>query len=101
MIPKIFLLMALSASVVFWNNQRMKGMEIRTEAARDWSSEDAQFVAIGVDSDTLLVVLPDADTVSCDAYLDSVATDKQMRWELKSRGFVAVKCLNRGLLLAK
>lgn len=101
MIPKIFLLMALGSSVVFWNSQRMKGMEIRTDAAAEWSGEDAQFVAIGEDSDTLMVVLPDADAVSCDAYIDSVATDKQMQWELKSRGFVAVKCLNRGLLLAR
>jgi hypothetical protein len=101
MIPKIVLLMALGASVIFWNAQRTKGVEIRSDAAQDWSSEASQFVAIGEDSDTLLVVLPDADPVSCDVYLDNLVSDKQMRWEMKSRGFVAVKCLDRGLVLTK
>ena len=99
MIPKIFLLMALGSSVVGWAQYQQQGIEIRKSAAASWGSEDAQFVATGVDSETLMVILPDADPVYCDAYVDSLAADKQMRWEIKSRGFKSLKCLDRVLIL--
>ena len=99
MIPKIFLLMALGSSVIGWVNYRQQGMDIRKNAAAGWGSEDAQFVATGVDNETLTVILPDADPVYCDAYVDSLAADKQMRWEIKARGFTTLKCLDRVLIL--
>ena len=96
---KYFMLMALGSSIFFWADQRQKGVEIRDHAAKEWSSEDAQFVAAGIDNETLMVVLPDADPVYCDAYVDSLAADKQMRWEIKARGFTTLKCLDRVLIL--
>jgi hypothetical protein len=99
MIPKIFLLMALASSVVFWSDQTQKGIEIRKHSAAEWSGLDAEFVATGIDNSTLLAVMPGEDPVMCDAYVDSIAIDQNARWLLKSRGFTALKCLDRVLIL--
>jgi hypothetical protein len=98
-IPKIFLLAALSSSIFGWAQYRQQGMEVRKNAAASWDSEDASFVATGIDNETLTVILPDADPVYCDAYVDSIAVDKDMRWEIKARGFTTLKCLDRVLIL--
>ena len=99
MIPKIFLLMALGSSFIGWTVYRQQGMEVRKNVAASWDSEDASFVATGIDNETLTVILPDADPVLCDVYVDSIAADKNIRWEVKSHGFTTLKCLDRVLIL--
>jgi hypothetical protein len=96
---KYFLLAALGSSIFFWADQKQQGIEIRNNTAKEWSGIGAQFVATGIDSTTLLVVLPDQDPVLCDAYVDSVTADKNTRWLVKSRGFTTLKCLDRVLIL--
>jgi hypothetical protein len=96
---KYLLLMSLGSTIFFWADQRQKGVEIRNDTAKEWSGIGAQFVATGIDSETLLVVLPDEDPVLCDAYVDSIAADKNTRWLVKSRGFTTLKCMDRVLVL--
>jgi hypothetical protein len=67
----------------------------RAKLTRDWSGDDAQFVAVGFDNRTLLVVLPSQDNAACDAYIDDVVHDAKVSQELQLAGFETVQCSGR------
>jgi hypothetical protein len=67
----------------------------RAKLTHDWSGDDAQFVAVGLDNRTLLVVLPNQDDAACDAYVDSVIHDAKMSQELRAQGFKSIRCGTR------
>lgn len=96
---KWFMLMALGSSFFFWGDQRQKGIEIRDNAAKEWSGEDAQFVATGIDNEALAIFLPVSDHVSCDAIMTNMAADKETRWQLQTRGFKTLQCGDSILVL--
>jgi len=95
MIPKIFLLAALSASIFGWAQYQKQGSDVRMAAAADWSVDGTQFVATGMASETLLIKVSDEDPVMCDVYVDNILTGKDMMWLVKSRGFTKLQCGDR------
>jgi hypothetical protein len=76
-----------------WN--RSEAADNRQTSAQSWSSDDAQFVAIGTGNSTLYVALPDADPVSCDVFIASVVTDKEETRKLRELGFDGIECGDR------
>ena len=94
---KYILLAALASSIVGWAYYKQQGVEIRKNAAADWSVDGTRFVATGMDNETLVLVIADEDPVMCDVYVDNIATGKDAQWLIKSRGFTTVKCLDRVL----
>jgi hypothetical protein len=74
----------------------LKASEARAATAAEWSSDDAQFVAVGLINTTLLVAMPDEqDIVGCDALLDRAVTNRRIVGEIKAAGFVAIRCGER------
>jgi hypothetical protein len=55
--------------------------------AEFWSSDNAQFSAIGLRGDNLAAFLPNEDSTECDAFLDNLLTDKPMVNSLRTQGF--------------
>lgn len=67
----------------------------RQRFAEGWSSDSAQFVAVGLTGSTLHAALPVATQVECDAYVDYVLVDREVVLQLKAAGFQRVSCGQR------
>jgi hypothetical protein len=82
-------------ALAMWLRDRFETADNRQTLAQSWSSDDAQFVAIGTDNRTLYAALPVADPVSCDAFIASVVTDKEETRKLRELGFDRIQCGDR------
>ena len=78
-----------------WLRESNGDAAMRQNLAASWESPSADFAAIGINSRTLYVAIPDADSVGCDAFVDSVITDKPMVDSLRANGFREIKCGQR------
>jgi hypothetical protein len=71
----------------------LKASDARAATAAEWSSDDAQFVAVGLTNTTLLVAMPDQqDVVGCDALIARAVTNSKIVGEIQAAGFVAIQC---------
>jgi hypothetical protein len=68
---------------------------MRQNLAASWESPSADFAAIGMNNRTLYAAIPDADSVGCDAFVDSIITDKPMVESLRTQGFREISCGER------
>jgi hypothetical protein len=67
--------------------------ESRAATAAEWSGDDAQFVAVGLTNNTLVIAMPDQlDVVGCDALIDRAVTNSKIVGEIQAAGFVAIQC---------
>ncbi len=74
----------------------LRASDERAATAAEWSSDDAQFVAVGLTSNTLVTAMPDQqDIVGCDALIDSVVIDSKIVVEIQTAGFDFVQCGSR------
>ncbi|MGB8801390.1 MAG: hypothetical protein WCC97_11930 [Candidatus Acidiferrales bacterium] len=71
----------------------LKASEARATTAAEWSGDDAQFVAVGLTNETLVIAMPDQqDVVGCDALIDRAATNPQIVGKIRAAGFVEIQC---------
>jgi hypothetical protein len=74
----------------------LKASEARAATAAEWSSDDAQFVAVGLTNGTLVIATPDQlDVVGCDALIDRAVTNPKIVGKIEAAGFSAIKCGSR------
>ena len=74
----------------------LKASEARAVSAAEWSSDDAQFDAVGPTNRTLVIAMSDQqDVVGCDALLDRAATNPQIVGKIRGAGFASVQCGDR------
>ncbi|MFZ3379024.1 MAG: hypothetical protein WA193_05290 [Candidatus Acidiferrales bacterium] len=86
-------MLALASGWLLCESNRDAAM--RQNLAASWESPSANFAAIGMNSRTLYVAIPDADSVGCDAFVDSIITDKPMVESLRTQGFREIRCGQR------
>jgi hypothetical protein len=71
----------------------LKASEARAATAAEWSGDDAQFVAVGLTNDTLVIAMPDQqDVVGCDALLDRAVTNPRIIGKIQAAGFASIQC---------
>ena len=64
----------------------------RAAIAAEWSSDAAQFVAVGLTNHTLVIAMPDQqDVVGCDALIDSTVTEQKIVVQIHAEGLAAVQ----------
>jgi hypothetical protein len=78
-----------------WLHASQNAANVRQSLAESWSSDDAQFSAIGLRGDSLAAFLPNEDSTECDAFLDTLLTDKPMVNSLRAQGFREISCGQR------
>lgn len=78
-----------------WLYASQNAANARQSLAESWSSDDAQFSAIGLRGESLAAFLPDDDSTECDAFLDNVLTDKPTLDSLRAEGFREIACGQR------
>ena len=79
----------MSALAYGWLHASQNAANVRQSLAESWSSDAAQFTASGLSGENLAAFLPDGDSTSCDAFLDTVLTDKATMKSLRAEGFRA------------
>jgi len=85
----------MSALGYGWLHASQNAAKVRQSVAESWSSDDAQFTAIGLSGENLAAFLPYGDSTSCDAFLDTVLTDKATIDSLRAEGFRDITCGQR------
>jgi hypothetical protein len=95
MLRAIIIAAVMLALAGCWLYAQQHAAAARQELARSWGSPSADFAAVGLRGQNLAVFLPDNDNVECDAFLDSVRTDKHLADELRAAGFREISCGQR------
>jgi hypothetical protein len=78
-----------------WLHASQNAACARQSLAESWSSDEAQFSAIGLRGESLAAFLPVEDSIECDAFLDNVLTDKPTLDSLRAEGFREIACGQR------
>jgi hypothetical protein len=78
-----------------WLYAQQHAAAARQELARSWESPSADYAAVGLRGTTLDISLSDGGSVQCEAFVDSVRTDKHLVDELRAKGFREISCGQR------
>lgn len=96
MLRNLLILAGLSVATIAGGVQlraTLKASEARAATAVEWSSYDAQFVAVGLTNNTLFIAMPDQlDVVGCDALIARAVTNPQIVGKIKAAGFTSIRC---------
>lgn len=99
MLRNLVILAGLSVAAVAGGMQlraTLKASDERAATAAEWSSDDAQFVTVGLTNQTLVIAMPDQlDVVGCDALIDRAVTSPKFVGKIEAVGFVAIRCGDR------
>jgi hypothetical protein len=91
----ILILAGLSIAAVAGGVQlraTLKASDECSATAVEWSSDGAQFVAVGTFNTTLAIALAEqTDTVGCDALIDRAVTNPKIVGEIRACGFTAIQ----------
>jgi hypothetical protein len=68
-----------------------QAVQDRAELAQSWSSDSAQFAAVGTFNQTLYIALPENDPVTTDVLVDSILADHKLVEQLRGEGFNAIQ----------
>jgi hypothetical protein len=98
-VRNLLILVALSVAAVASGvglRTTLKASEARAATAAEWSGDAAQFVALVLTNDTLVIAMPDQlDVVGCGALIDRAVTNPKIVGKIEAAGFSAIKSGSR------